>query len=203
MPQYLITLSIGPVQDFIAAARKTRDLWLGSNVLSEVSKAAALSFYMADKNSLIFPTPEDPDKDLQPKTSFNVGNKILVLVETNANATNEPKQILEDAKEAAIDQWLTIANNAKKKAKQRGIIINDTIWKQQIDDVLELYGAWILFDESKAYKNQRETLDKLLAARKNTREFKQNPVAGNHIPKSSLDGLRENLIAQVSEFIFS
>ena len=51
---YLITLSVGPVQDFIAAARRTRDLWFGSYVLSEVSKAAALAF----KNkgaTLIFP----------------------------------------------------------------------------------------------------------------------------------------------------
>ncbi|MCI5150049.1 MAG: hypothetical protein D3916_11790, partial [Candidatus Electrothrix sp. MAN1_4] len=38
---WLISLSIGPVQDFISAALRTRDLWFGSHMLSEVSKAAA------------------------------------------------------------------------------------------------------------------------------------------------------------------
>jgi CRISPR-associated protein Cmr2 len=41
MTDYLLALSIGPVQNFIAAARRTRDLWFGSHVLSEISKAAA------------------------------------------------------------------------------------------------------------------------------------------------------------------
>jgi CRISPR-associated protein Cmr2 len=39
--RYLFTMSLGPVQGFIAAARRTRDLWAGSWLLSEVAKAAA------------------------------------------------------------------------------------------------------------------------------------------------------------------
>jgi CRISPR-associated protein Cmr2 len=30
MPDYLLTLSLGPVQSLIGAARRTRDLWCGS-----------------------------------------------------------------------------------------------------------------------------------------------------------------------------
>ncbi|OQW93521.1 MAG: hypothetical protein BWK79_10695, partial [Beggiatoa sp. IS2] len=37
MSEYLIAVSVGPVQNFIAAARATHDLWFGSYVLSEVS----------------------------------------------------------------------------------------------------------------------------------------------------------------------
>ena len=37
--KYLLTLSIGPVQDFIATARRSRDLWFGSWLLSELSRA--------------------------------------------------------------------------------------------------------------------------------------------------------------------
>ena len=40
---HLLQIAIGPVQEFIAAARRTRDLWFGSYLLSEISKAAALS----------------------------------------------------------------------------------------------------------------------------------------------------------------
>ncbi len=35
--KYLLNVSIGPVQEFIAEARKTRDLWVGSYLLSRVT----------------------------------------------------------------------------------------------------------------------------------------------------------------------
>jgi CRISPR-associated protein Cmr2 len=38
---FLFIATIGPVQPFIASARRTRDLYLGSTLLSELSKAAA------------------------------------------------------------------------------------------------------------------------------------------------------------------
>ncbi|MCE7920927.1 MAG: hypothetical protein DYG85_15690 [Chloroflexi bacterium CFX1] len=43
--KYLIIFSIGPVQEFIAAARRSRDLWYGSWMLSELSKAAAKAIH--------------------------------------------------------------------------------------------------------------------------------------------------------------
>ena len=53
--KYLVSVALGPVQDFIAAARKTRDLYAGSWVLSEISKAAALK--LLDKQAeMIFPS---------------------------------------------------------------------------------------------------------------------------------------------------
>jgi len=41
MSKYLLACSIGPIQGFIAAARRTRDFWFGSFLLSEISRAAA------------------------------------------------------------------------------------------------------------------------------------------------------------------
>lgn len=60
---HLIIVHIGPVQDFIATARRSRDLWFGSWLLSELSKAAARSIvdqednltrYFAETTNLIF-----------------------------------------------------------------------------------------------------------------------------------------------------
>lgn len=53
MPTYLATLAIGPVQGFIAAARRSRDLWFGSYLLSEVSKAAACFLHQQPGTVLI------------------------------------------------------------------------------------------------------------------------------------------------------
>jgi len=41
MPTSLLKLQIGPVQDFIAQARSTRDLWSGSYLLSWLMAAGA------------------------------------------------------------------------------------------------------------------------------------------------------------------
>ena len=41
--EYLFSVALGPAQEFIAAARRTRDLWFSSWLLSELSKAAAVA----------------------------------------------------------------------------------------------------------------------------------------------------------------
>jgi hypothetical protein len=42
--KYLLSISIGPVQDFIATARRSRDLWFGSWLLREIRPAVAERF---------------------------------------------------------------------------------------------------------------------------------------------------------------
>lgn len=204
-PLYLIALSIGPVQDFIAAARRTRDLWFGSFLLSEISKAAALSLHEQAgdhaQSGLIFPATPQPQKDLQPcdtnlidgKPPFNVPNKLVAIVQCH-----NPKATLEQAKQAARSRWVTLAeqlfqrNKAMSLSKHR---IDETIWHQQRDELLELFGAWVRYDPAEDhYASKRQRLEQLLAARKNTREFSESQVNGNGIAKSSLDGLRESVI---------
>lgn len=74
--KYLLSISIGPVQDFIATARRSRDLWFGSWLLSEISKAAAKYIY-EHKGELIFPSPDDPATDLKEDSVFSVVNKLV------------------------------------------------------------------------------------------------------------------------------
>ncbi|MCA9981654.1 MAG: hypothetical protein KDD89_12495, partial [Anaerolineales bacterium] len=57
MTQYLLAIHIGPMQSFIAAARRTRDLWFGSWLMSELSKATAKAIEDIEGTKLIFPTP--------------------------------------------------------------------------------------------------------------------------------------------------
>jgi hypothetical protein len=52
---HLLLVTIGPVQEFIAQARRTRDLWFGSHVLSEISRAAARELATGQGANLIFP----------------------------------------------------------------------------------------------------------------------------------------------------
>src|SRR6266478_8340746 len=80
--KYLFLVSIGPVQDFIASARRSRDLSFGSWFLSELARAAA--HQIVEKNrleSLIFPAPLEKAMLDPYYKEFNVANKIVALVE--------------------------------------------------------------------------------------------------------------------------
>ena len=180
--KYLLAISIGPVQGFIAAARKTRDLWFGSYILSEISKAVARC--VTEKgNELIFPGIRNKE-DIQENSTVSVANILLAVVGDDPNATAK------NAKKTALAYWKTIADKVKLDNRE---IINRGIWDTQIDDVVEFYAAWVPMDSD--YSESRNRVMRLLAGRKNCREFEPSQVQnGRGIPKSSLDGARESVL---------
>lgn len=89
---HLLAISVGFVQEFIAAARRTRDLWFGSYLLSEISKSVA-KCVRDQGGKLIFPHPAS---DLQPGSRLNVANVIL----SELDAGNR-KMVAANAKKAA------------------------------------------------------------------------------------------------------
>lgn len=185
MASYLYVLSIGPVQDFIAAARRTRDLWFGSHLLSEISKAAAREI-VGSGGTLIFPGLKKEDFRLNPENDFNVANIILAKLPEN----KKPSDLNKRAQAAAKAEWEKYAERTRNMAES--IIRKGSIWDDQVDDVLELNSAWVLFHED-CYPSDRKKLMRLLAGRKSIRNFKQaKGIAG--VPKSSLDGARESVL---------
>ena len=111
---WLLQISVGPVQEFIAAARRTRDLWFGSSMLSEISKAAAKAVKDAGAE-LIFPAPNVPGKDLEPDSDLNVANVILARASGDDQAMNA---LAERAREAAVARFKAFAAEAYEKAKR-------------------------------------------------------------------------------------
>ena len=185
MTSYLYVLSIGPVQDFIAAARRTRDLWFGSYLLSEISKAAAKKIDSSG-GKLIFPGLKTGDHRLNPKTDYSVAN--IILAELPEDIKLRPSDLNKEAQAAAKAEWEKYADGAKNIAKS---IIRDGIWKEQVDDVIEFYSAWV--PRQSDYSSDRKKLMRLLAGRKSIRDFKQaRGLPG--VPKSSLDGARESVL---------
>lgn len=68
--QYMLMFSLGPVQTFIAQARKTRDLWLGSFLLSMMMEAAMKGL----ENKLVYPADPTIKGDIS-----NLPNKFVAL----------------------------------------------------------------------------------------------------------------------------
>jgi CRISPR-associated protein Cmr2 len=174
---HLLVVSVGPVQEFIAAARRTRDLWFGSHMLSEISRAVAVAVEKHGK--LIFP---------ESAAAPNVAN--IVLAELHNNTA--PNVVAAEAKKAAQACWREFADPVR--AEYASILLGD-IWDGQVDDVVECYAAWA--PTMGDYARDRARVMQLLAARKNCRDFL--PADGRAgVPKSSLDGARESVLKEPS-----
>jgi CRISPR-associated protein Cmr2 len=189
--RYLFTLSVGPVQGFIAAARRTRDLWAGSWLLSEVSKAAARRL-QESRGTVIFPSPVSPG-DLEPNTAFTAVNKLLAVVETD-----DPAGLAKAARQAAYERLLEAANNLRDL---RGTTYDRQRFREQLEHFLEFYCAWTPHSDDAHYARDRQRAELLFLARKSLNAFaRHNGAAG--VPKSSLDGIRENVILNRGKQLF-
>ncbi len=184
---YLVSIAIGPVQDFIASARRSRDLWFGSWLLSELSKAAARK--IAEGHKLIFPAIDDP-KDLERGSDFNVVNKLTAIIETA-----DVKAFVGEVHEAAKDELARLRNEAFKRFESEGQYFDRTAADKQVADLLEFYWAAVPLPDENLYLAVRQQAEALLTARKNTRAFASTKGwAQVGVPKSSLDGWRESVI---------
>jgi CRISPR-associated protein Cmr2 len=165
------------VQDFISAARRTRDLWFGSYVLSEISKAAALKIGAA---RLIFPNRADAENP-----EGHVANVILAMLPEG----EDPGGIAGRAEIAAQKSWEHFAEQAFQAAA--GYILEDRARRQMLD-VIEFYWASAPLATEQDYRDTRRRVMRLLAGRKMCRDFKV--WHGERVPKSSLDGARETVL---------
>src|SRR6266581_1724501 len=183
--KYLFLVSIGPVQDFIASARRTRDLWFGSWLLSELSKAAAQEIVNTSTgNSLIFPAPHDENL-LQPDSQLNVANKIVALIDL------PPTDVAKELRKAIESRLHTIRD--QQAFKDIGPLDRKAA-DEQIDDLVEY--LWVALPyEGTNYAITRNNLEALMAARKNTRDFRE-VTWGSGAPKSSIDGQLESVIPE-------
>ncbi|MFM7168688.1 MAG: type III-B CRISPR-associated protein Cas10/Cmr2 [Planctomycetaceae bacterium] len=200
----LLALELGPVVQIIAAARKTRDVWFGSWMLSEIGKAVARSVIRdcgGAVSALIAPAPQSL-KQLD-AADFLVGDELLVLVPDGVS----PADVAADARMAAHEQWLKFAADARQRA---GSLVRDDQWNLQIQPHIPLESAGETVDVSAAwveltadYRACLSQVRRLLFGRTQSRNFATAPetegTRRDHLPKSSLDGRRETVLRDHSQ----
>lgn len=183
---HLVLYHIGPVQDFIRSSRRSRDLWFGSWLLSELSKTAALEIVEQNGGdlawSLISPAPETLSQLKSDK--FNVANRII------ARTRIDPAVLGEAVRARVISRLHEISDEAFSRIESVAEFDRKTA-DLQVDDLLEFF--WVSCPLGDNYARTRFQAESLMAARKVTRNF--NPSTwGSSQNKSSLDGLRETVI---------
>ena len=181
--QYLFLFTIGPVQSFIAQARKTRDLYAGSAILGDIIQAAMRK--TREKNGEIIV----PDYNQGAKP-----NRFLAMINSE-----EIQGFGVEIENAAQKEWKRIASSSLGNAT-----IGDKFFKKmsveflpQIENFLEIYWAAIPYDENiNYYHKTNKELQKLLGAVKNIRQFSQIEEQAKR--KCSLDGERNALFYRPS-----
>ncbi|MEI7769224.1 MAG: type III-B CRISPR-associated protein Cas10/Cmr2 [Chloroflexales bacterium] len=177
----MFLVTIGPVQDFIAAARRTRDLRAGSQLLSDLSREAAEFIRTMDARAdLIFPSQEH-------LANHDVVNRILAVVFV-------PPEDIGPRLEFHLREMLREqADKTFAKIKSLHEVGTSNSAKDQVDELMEIFWAGVTFTDD--YHSDRDNVEAALAARKNTRDFFQ-PAYRDMVPKSSIDGTRESVIPE-------
>jgi len=196
MTSHLLLFTIGPVQDFIAQARRTRDLWYGSHLLSELSRAAARS--LADAGALlVFPALPRGHGELElcitplragEQPPLNIANRLLAEIPDGTDPERLARKAREDVRRCWRDQIAAPVKRACARLLADGI---EMTWNEQIDTLLEFTAAWVPLGD---YTQARIELDRAVAARKHLRDFVPWQQLRGGVPKSSLDGARETVL---------
>ena len=199
MTVHLFAVAIGPVQDFIAQARKTRELWHGSHMLSEFSRVVARSL-VEQGAELLIPALDRGDPELEPcwgrtrdtgAPPLAIANKILARIP----AELDPAALAQGARAklyAALHVHADAAWTKLRKLLPHGA---GALWREQLDNLFEFAAGWLPLAADDDFAQLRRELDDGLAARKRLREFQPWTVPRGAL-RSSLDGARESVLPQ-------
>ena len=171
MNKYLFLFSISPVQSFISQARKTKDLYAGSILLSNFVKEQIN--YLKNKKpeiEVVFPNIK----------SESLPNRFVVKISAESEQT-----IFELGQGLQKNFQEILKKEFDKLSPKVAIGSNKDIYLKQILNTFETY--WAAIELKDDYKECYLTLEKIHAAAKNIKRFKQIKEQGR---KCSLCGER-------------
>jgi len=175
MSDAILIFTFSPVQSFITEARRTSDLYVGSQILVCLAKAAAQ--VMMQRGTLIYPAALGDD----------VPNKLVAHV-----SWEEAREIAEESKAALLREWTHIADTAKNELMGKEPLPDarwHDNWTRQISHLWEIYWAAALLD-GRSYRDVYLEASRALDAAKRTRVF---DATEEHGLKDTLSGCREAL----------
>ncbi len=195
----LLKFQIGPVQDFIAQARSTRDLWSGSYLLSWLV-AAGIREVVRKGATVIFPNPEGqpllrlpevPAGDHRDLLTPNLPNLFIAGVE------GDPDEVVRAVRDAIVAEWRAIADSVWNNRSRFGLPDQqkDRFFAQAERHLSLSWCATPMPEGSdatyvEAYRNNGWHLD----AVRQSREFSAWSTGHGMLEKDSLSGKEEAVL---------
>ena len=170
MSNYLFTLTITPVQSFITQARKTKDLFAGSEILSKIIK-----------ETINKATEDYRAKKIFPQDTKIVSNKFVLDVETTEKNIKElgdkleqfiKNKLYKDGLKIFIDEIfkINIQDSCDSFMIDDDFIKNQ--FKPQLCNFFQVFWVAVEYDKDK-YQESYRKLEQNLGAVKNLRVFNQ------------------------------
>lgn len=161
---YLHLIQIGPVQSFIAAARRTQDLYIGSRLLSMITAEGVRAAQSADPQvELLFPVADE-----QGKLPSTVPHRFAFL------SAQEPVALARAVEQAVNGFWKRgIAGRVRHWLHdQIGPGEWTEVFDRQVEHWLEVYCVAVPYDQSNHGASYRAATE-AMSARKQVRHFPQ------------------------------
>lgn len=162
---YFFIFSVGPVQSFIAQARKAQDLFLGCRMISDYCRHAAFAFER-EKGKIIFPEVR----------SDSLTNRFMgtVEIENEEHAKRVGKAVEDAVKSRFVNEGVMAI-----QAGLRGFDVSDVIgMKAQLANHLETYWAFSLYDEQQDYAENYRRAERVFGMSKYMRTPTQMAYQG-------------------------
>ena len=199
--RHALAVALGPVSSFIAAGRRSRDLWYGSRFLSEVTRIAANA--LEDQGvELLVPLPGQLHTSFLAPESYQgptISNKILGILATDKVAPRDVLRATERQVRASVAKEMKRLLDDPRLVR---VIVRDYVRKQaeaiEHGDFVEFYAAWAAIDDGQDAEAQAiARASTLLAGRKATRTFTTPAAIRAGVPKSSLDSGRDSVLIEI------
>lgn len=158
---HLFLFQIGPVQAFIAQARRTQDLFIGSHLLSQLATAGVLAASKLPNFRAIFPILEEG------KVKGGAPHRFSFLCD------EEPEQVAKLTQEAIKKRWIEgfttpVLHFVERYDRNTGWV---KIFNRQIEDWIEFY--WVAVPYTDDHKASFQLASTAMAQRKLARSFNQ------------------------------
>lgn len=179
MTKYLYIYTIGPVQSFIAQARKTQDIYAGSALLSHlITKAIVfLKQEFTEKYTVVFPSEDTISKP----------NRFMAIIE---GESENIKKVLDSLNNSVKDTLNEIGKNAMSHLVLSESQKNE--FRVQLHEHIETYWIALPFKEEE-YADVYNEAERLLGAIKNNRSFVYTTEVGK---KCFVSGERNGIISK-------
>ncbi len=185
---HLFLFTLGPVQSFIAQARKAHDLHSGSKILSQLCKVAA-GHFISCGGEIIFP---DINSD-------SIPNRFMGKIEGDHDLQKVGRQV-----ENSVHEWWKKQFDEPQHGQETSLaeLLTDTAVyseaNRQIEKHLDIQWLFqrLVDDSDETYRAAYKELNKNLNALKNTRPFHTSEETGR---KCSLDGERNVIFYRLAQ----
>ncbi len=179
MSQYIFRAQIAPVQTFITASRKTRDLYISSQLISQIALAGILEAE-SQRGEMLFPVK------VNGKYPSSVPHLFSCILSADTDA--DVQRFGGAVEKAFRDAWEEIARKVRHHLERRAGTSHWTpLFNAQIERFLEVYWVAVVYTSDRHSKSYAESV-RALASRKNLRHFPIVSDEGAGARKCTLTG---------------